>query len=62
MPNFYIKLAFCGDKMVFSWEKSEDNFNNRSFFLMSVGGCNEEECTQKKGYVLLLTYPFHYKP
>ena len=33
------------DKMVFSWEKSEDDFNNRSFFLMSVGGCNEEECT-----------------
>ena len=28
------------DKMVFSWEKSEDDFNNRSFFLMGVGGLN----------------------
>ena len=45
MPNYPIKIAFYIDKMAFSWEKSEDNFNNRSFFLMGVGGCNEEECT-----------------
>ena len=37
------------DTMVFSWEKSEDNFNNRSFFLMGVGGCNDDGCTKKEG-------------
>ena len=45
------------DTMVFSWEKSEDNFNNRSFFLMGVGGCNDDRCTQKRGDEISRSHP-----
>ena len=45
------------DTMVFSWEKSEDNFNNRSFFLMCVGWCNDDGCTQKRGDEISRSHP-----